>query len=86
MRVLSIALAFFAFFKTARCGDNAHSNNLRANKHKVRAALSEDVAIQHNTLEKRYENARFTYYAAGLGACGGYNTDNDFVSFFFYAC
>ncbi|EIN13716.1 hypothetical protein PUNSTDRAFT_129390 [Punctularia strigosozonata HHB-11173 SS5] len=28
---------------------------------------------------RRDSNARFTLYEAGLGACGGYNTDSDFI-------
>ena len=32
-------------------------------------------------LTKRYDNARFSYYEAGLGACGATNSDSDFVSF-----
>ena len=33
------------------------------------------------TLAKReYTNARFTWYDAGLGACGTYNTNVDMVS------
>lgn len=34
----------------------------------------------YHFLEKRFDDCRFTYYAAGLGACGQTNTDNDFVS------
>lgn len=30
-------------------------------------------------LSKRYDNAKFTYYHAGNGACGGSNGDNDWV-------
>ena len=29
---------------------------------------------------KRFDNARLTFYEAGLGACGQTNTDSDFVS------
>jgi len=31
-------------------------------------------------LQKRFSDAAFTYYKTGLGACGAYNSDNDFVS------
>ncbi|KAJ7738498.1 RlpA-like double-psi beta-barrel-protein domain-containing protein-containing protein [Mycena maculata] len=31
------------------------------------------------TLLKRYDQARFTFYAAGLGACGTTNTASDFI-------
>lgn len=30
-------------------------------------------------LYKRFDNARFTYYAVGLGACGSTNQPSDFV-------
>jgi len=30
-------------------------------------------------LVKRYDNARFTYYEVGVGACGGTNTDSEYV-------
>ena len=31
-------------------------------------------------LVKRFDNARFSFYDAGLGACGEVNTNSDFVS------
>lgn len=34
----------------------------------------------NHTLSKRIDNARFSFYEAGQGACGGFNTDSDFVS------
>ena len=30
-------------------------------------------------VEKRADNARFTFYETGLGACGGWNNPTDFV-------
>lgn len=33
----------------------------------------------NHTLSKRYDNARFSYYEAGQGACGATNSDSDFV-------
>ncbi|KAF7338437.1 hypothetical protein MVEN_02069500 [Mycena venus] len=30
-------------------------------------------------LEKRYSGARWTFYSTGQGACGGWNTDSDFI-------
>lgn len=30
-------------------------------------------------LHKRFSNARFTYFAVGLGACGRYNVPSDFI-------
>lgn len=34
---------------------------------------------QNHTLAKRIDNARFSYYEAGQGACGATNSDADFV-------
>ena len=36
-----------------------------------------------NTVERRaqFDNARMTFYKTGQGACGGFNNDNDFVSY-----
>ena len=39
-----------------------------------------------NTTAKRDGNARFTYYEAGLGACGATNSDSDFVSEWLTGC
>ncbi|KAK7693269.1 hypothetical protein QCA50_002836 [Cerrena zonata] len=37
--------------------------------------------VNVNTVERRAENnnVRMTFYKTGLGACGGYNGDNDFI-------
>lgn len=38
-------------------------------------------AVDHDPpSDKRFDNARFTYYADGLGACGQFNGPGDFVS------
>jgi hypothetical protein len=37
-------------------------------------------------LERRQGSATFTEYEAGLGACGNFNTDSDFVSGGIGAC
>ena len=31
-------------------------------------------------LQKRFDNARFTYFEVGQNACGSYDHDSDFVS------
>ena len=50
-----------------------------ADKH-VRHRRHSLSRLEHNsTLLKRFDSARFTYYEAGLGACGQTNTDSDFV-------
>ena len=36
-------------------------------------------AGQNVTLEARFDGARLTYYDAGQNACGGYDSDGDFV-------
>jgi len=66
-------LTFFAFFEVVICGDNIHGSPW-SRRH------SDVVAAQQNTaLEKRFGGARFTYYAAGLGACGKVNAASDFI-------
>jgi len=35
--------------------------------------------LTSRSLEKRFDNARFTFYDAGLGACGKTNTGADFI-------
>lgn len=43
-----------------------------------RAPAEQNVTTR--SLEKRFNGARFTFYAAGLGACGKTNSASDFVS------
>ncbi|PPQ65859.1 hypothetical protein CVT26_000793 [Gymnopilus dilepis] len=38
------------------------------------------VNVTSRALEKRFDEARFTFYAVGLGACGKTNAPGDFVS------
>jgi len=45
-----------------------------------RNASEEVVGLATRGLEKRFEGMRFTFYDAGLGACGRSNTNSDFVS------
>jgi len=55
-----------------------HAPNPRMRKRHTRP----DLAVRgSHSLSKRFDNTRFTFYAAGLGACGQTNTDSDFVSF-----
>ncbi|KAF9482792.1 hypothetical protein BDN70DRAFT_800939 [Pholiota conissans] len=42
-----------------------------------RIPVEQNATIE--TLEKRFSDARFTFYAAGLGACGKHNSGNDFI-------
>lgn len=40
------------------------------------------LALRGETaLSKRFDSAKFSFYDAGLGACGKVNSGNDFVSF-----
>ena len=82
MRVLSVTLVvFFAFIEVVICGDNIHGSlwsRRRITNHDV------VVAQRDTTLKKRFDGATFTYYAAGLGACGIVNSASDFVSFSSY--
>lgn len=39
-----------------------------------------DLNRSPRELEKRFDNSRFTFYNAGLGACGTVNSGSDFVS------
>ena len=82
MRLLSVILvAFFAFFEVVKCGDNVHGN-LWSRRHNPKVDVA--AAQQNTALEKRIDGAKFTFYAAGLGACGIVNTASDFVSFSLY--
>lgn len=45
-----------------------------------RNATEDNTGIVTRNLEKRFEGMKFTFYDAGLGACGRYNTNSDFVS------
>jgi hypothetical protein len=42
------------------------------------------VSRVSHSLEKRFANTKFTYYDAGMGACGKYNSNSDFVSDAFF--
>lgn len=41
-----------------------------------------NVTVTTRALERRFDNAKFTFYDAGLGACGKTNKGSDFVSGF----
>ena len=36
--------------------------------------------LTSSVAKRDYENVPFTWYNTGLGACGGYNNDNEYVS------
>ena len=84
MRGFSVTLfAFFAFVDVVICGNNIHASPWfrRHNSN-----IDVGAAKQNTALEKRFDGAHFTYYAAGLGACGKVNTASDFVSSSLYDC
>jgi len=77
MRVLSVTLiAFFAFLEVVICGDNMHGSPW-SRRHNSKVDVG--AAQQNTALEKRFDGAQFTYYAAGMGACGKVNTASDFI-------
>ena len=39
-----------------------------------------DSDNETHVFEKRFDNARMTFYEAGMGACGKTNNDGDYVS------
>ena len=81
MHALSVTLiAFFAFFEVVKCGGNIHGE-LWSRRHNDVARAQQNTALQ-----KRFDDCKFTFYAAGLGACGENNSPNDFVSFSLYEC
>lgn len=65
------------------------SHNGRAANHRRHSnvnASSRELAKRADgsvNLFKRFDNARFTFFADGLGACGKTSQPSDFVSFFF---
>ncbi|TFY51308.1 hypothetical protein EVG20_g11062, partial [Dentipellis fragilis] len=63
--LLSLALPFAALADT-------HALRSR-NHHQIAKRASGEV------LEKRFSNARFTFYDVGLGACGKTNVPSDFI-------
>ncbi len=47
-------------------------------------SVTDADAVLVRDLEKRFEGAKFTFYDAGLGACGQVNSNSDFVSFAYF--
>jgi len=56
-----------------------HSAGAR-NRHVARSlTVNATDELAARSLEKRFDNARFSFFDTGLGACGGTNSRNDFV-------
>lgn len=71
---LSVAVSFI---------DPSLANAHQARRHHVHR--QDDLARREPgeiNLYKRFDNARFTYYAVGLGACGQTNVPTDYVRAF----
>ncbi|KAJ6513853.1 RlpA-like double-psi beta-barrel-protein domain-containing protein-containing protein [Mycena vitilis] len=41
--------------------------------------ISAEAHAMNVALQRRYDNARFTFFDAGLGACGSYSSASDFI-------
>lgn len=89
MRLLPSLSFLSTFLLVSSVSDVALANNHGARGfggsllHRHHAAPPSDALIVRDTnthLAKRFEDCRFTYYAAGLGACGKTNSGSDFVS------
>ena len=61
---------------------NGATHSARHRRHAGTNFLQRDDSSMH-TFEKRFDSARMTFYEAGLGACGKYNNDGDYVSHMF---
>jgi len=77
MRLLSVTLvAFFAFFEVVICEGKIHGYQW-SRRHNSKVDVG--AAQQNTVLQKRFDGAEFTYYAAGMGACGKVNKASDFI-------
>ncbi|KIL00138.1 hypothetical protein PAXRUDRAFT_822013 [Paxillus rubicundulus Ve08.2h10] len=75
---LSLALSVVLSFCSGSLGHVAHAHQAR--RHHLKR--QDDLAVRdpgNINLFKRFDNARFTYYADGLGACGATNQPGDFI-------
>lgn len=78
--VFCIILSLCAFHLVSASHD---LNPIIHRRHTSNANLAkrEAASLRRKTsLEKRFDDARFTYYVDGLGACGQTNQPGDFVS------
>ncbi|KZT28529.1 hypothetical protein NEOLEDRAFT_1129345 [Neolentinus lepideus HHB14362 ss-1] len=68
--IFALSLSFFGLVSA----DSSHAQVNR--KHHARRDLA---ARETHQLGKRFDNARFTYFKDGLGACGQYSGPSDFI-------
>ncbi|TFK55221.1 hypothetical protein OE88DRAFT_1017206 [Heliocybe sulcata] len=69
--IFALSLSFFGLASA----DSSHAQLNR--RHHV--ARNDLASRETHQLGKRFDNARFTYFQDGLGACGQYNGPNDFI-------
>jgi len=71
---IALGLSFLVSLAVAVSG---HLHDRVTRKHLMRR--SDTLLNRTTSLEKRFDNAKFSYYEAGLGACGIMNTASDFI-------
>ncbi|KAF8921436.1 RlpA-like double-psi beta-barrel-protein domain-containing protein-containing protein [Mucidula mucida] len=71
--LFSLALVPLALAASAIAASHGHK---RHHSHGVAKRARGDVS---HTLAKRFDNARWSFYDVGLGACGQYNVASDFI-------
>ena len=70
-------LVFAALASTLVLADVSHDHRGLSHGHRN---LAVNFTEPTNQIQKRFDNARFTLYDAGLNACGSFDQDSDFVS------
>lgn len=75
---LAVALSIFFSVCTVSLAHNHHGKRHPPMYHRDELAVR---APNDMSLWKRFDNARFTFYAVGLGACGQFSQPGDFVRF-----
>ena len=73
----ALLVLFSAVALGAPHGRRMHNLQLASHVASSTAAIATDTA---GALEKRYDNARFTYYDAGENACGSTDSGSAYVS------
>ncbi|KAF9466304.1 RlpA-like double-psi beta-barrel-protein domain-containing protein-containing protein [Collybia nuda] len=81
MRFLVSAIAVLALFDSVVFASPHASDSFLKKRHLGRSPSVPSLEGNHNTssLEKRVDNVRFSFFDPGLGACGGYSTNRDFI-------
>lgn len=87
MRLLAsviTALTSFSLIDIAFASPHAGESSVLKNRHVGRPITpptgNNISARRASSLEKRFDNAKFSFYDAGRGACGKINSNADFVS------